>query len=74
MASAWGSSWGVSWGNSWGSITPPPVTGVERRPKRHIKLRQFDEEVDIDLLQQDDRLAVDLIVALVTKGFFDGKF
>jgi hypothetical protein len=54
-------------------VAPPSgVTG--RRPRRHVKLRQFEEEVNIDLLQQDDRLAADLIVALVTKGFFDGKF
>jgi hypothetical protein len=50
------------------------VAEVERRPKRHVKFRKFEEDVTPDLLQQDDALATDLIVALVTKGFFDGKF
>jgi hypothetical protein len=54
-------------------VAPPSGEG-ERRPRRHTKFRKFEDEVlDLDLLQQDDNLAADFIVALVTKGFFDGK-
>ena len=72
MASAWGNSWGAAWGNSWGSVTP---AGAQRRP-RSIRFRKFEDEtpvVDLKLLHEEDVLATDFIVALVTKGFFDGK-
>lgn len=55
------------------SQVTPPSGVISRRPRRHVKFRKFEDEVNLELLQEDDRLASDLIVALVTKGFFDGK-
>ena len=44
-----------------------------RRPRRHgIKAEFYKADQTLDLLRQEDELATDLIVALLTKGFFDG--
>jgi len=51
----------------------PPEQPPGRRPKRHgIKAEFYAPEISFDLLRQEDELATDLIVALLTKGFFDG--
>jgi hypothetical protein len=54
-------------------VTPPEVASG-RRPKRHgIKAEFYAPEVSFDILRQEDELATDLIIALLTKGFFDGS-
>ena len=48
---------------------------VERRGGRHghARLRPVTD-YNLKQLHQDDETAVELIVTLVTKGFFDGTF
>lgn len=54
-------------------VPPPEPVVPGRRPKRHgIKAEFYAPEVSFDLLRQEDELATDLIIALLTKGFFDG--
>jgi hypothetical protein len=55
-------------------IVPEPEVSA-RRPKRHgIKAEFYAPDVSLDLLRQEDELATDLIIALLTKGFFDGSY
>lgn len=49
------------------------VTAAVRRPKRHIKIEQGIIPPTLSQLRQEDELVTDLIVTLVTKGFFDGQ-
>ena len=70
----WGVAWGDSWGWSWG-----PLHEVEDRP-RHVygsgqgKARFYSPEPeDLSHLHRDDMVAVEFLIALVTKGFLDGK-
>jgi hypothetical protein len=62
-----------------GFFQPPVVeTGAARRPRRHRPNVTFYDNVDatynLEQLRQDDDAATDLIIALLTKGFFDGNF
>lgn len=52
------------------AIMPEPVV-AGRRPKRHGIKAEFYRDGLLDQLRQEDELATDLIIALVTKGFFD---
>lgn len=76
MASAWGNSWGNAWGNSWGSIEVvalPPVAGVVEGGGFGAKA--WSEDVgNLALIHQEDQVATELLVTLVTQGFFHGTF
>ena len=77
--SAWGISWGGSYGNSWGPLheveeVRSTVYGSGVGFKGKGKARFYSPEPeDLSTLHQDDMVAVDLLIALVLKGFFNGK-
>lgn len=54
------------------------LAGGGRRPRRHRPNVTFYDNADatynLEQLRQDDETATDLIIALLTKGFFDGNF
>jgi hypothetical protein len=56
-------------------VVAAPVVSA-RRPRRHgVKFEPYRPEKDLPTLvqlQQEDELVTDLLVALTTKGFFDG--
>lgn len=47
-----------------------------RRPRTNARFEPYRPEVGVTLaqLQQEDELATELLLTLVTKGFFDGTF
>lgn len=50
------------------------VTPTGRRPRSNARFTPYREEptVSLQMLREEDSLVTDLIVALVTKGFFYG--
>jgi hypothetical protein len=83
MANAWGKSWGMAFGAAFGAIaiTPlPPVAGVvvEQPGMGFTKAAELaawaNSAADMAAIHQEDQLATELLVALVTKGFFHGAF
>ena len=52
-----------------------PETGVARRPRRHgVRFEPYrpDKQITLAQLHAEDETVTDLLIALVTKGFFDG--
>lgn len=52
-----------------------PETGVARRPRRHgVRFEPYrpTEQISLAQLHAEDETVTDLLIALVTKGFFDG--
>ena len=77
MASAWGKSWGNAWGNSWGSIEVvalPPVAGVVEGMGFKSTRDWSQDAADLAFIHQEDQMATELLVTLVTQGFFHGAF
>lgn len=84
---SWGDSWGSSWGplhevaepTGWDTSqgkagTNPPqkdYLAENLRRQREARDRQSAEEYNLTRLHQDDRLATEFLLALVTKGFLD---
>lgn len=90
MWNAWGVSWAGSWGESWGPLHrveeypsnfEQGVAGKNKPARDYLSenlLRQQkarDQKVSEKYnLHLDDTLATELLMALVTEGFFDGDF
>lgn len=78
---SWGSSWGplhevyapIGWDTSQGKAgTNPPQKDYLSENLRRQQLardQQREQEYNLTRLQQDDQLATEFILALVTKGF-----
>lgn len=67
MWQAWGSSWGKSWGSAFGVI--PKGSGF-----RKSVAALADDISDLTFIHQEDQAATELLVTLVTQGFFHGNF
>lgn len=72
MASAWGQSWGSAFGSAFGTL--PPVSGVvDGMGFKSAKDWALDAS-SLAIVHQEDQIAAELLVTLVTQGFFNGAF
>lgn len=77
MASAWGKSWGSAFGAAFGAIevvSLPPVAGVVEGMGFKTPSDWSQDASKLAFIHQEDQIATELLVTLVTQGFFHGAF
>jgi hypothetical protein len=81
MANAWGKTWGVAFGAAFGAIAVtalPPVAGVVAEQPGMGFTKGADlaawanSAADMAFIHAEDQIATELLVSLITKGFFHG--
>lgn len=58
-----------------GFVVPEEISVSTRRPRRHgVRFEPYRpaEQITLAQLHAEDETVTDLLIALVTKGFFDG--
>lgn len=77
MASAWGKSFGSAFGSAFGAINVvslPPVAGVVDGMGFKSARDWAQDTSNLAFIHQEDQIATELLVTLVTQGFFHGAF
>ncbi len=77
MASAWGTSFGGAFGSAFGAIeivSLPPVSGVVEGMGFKSARDWVQDISELEVIYQEDQVAAELLVTLVTQGFFHGTF
>ena len=77
MAGAWGTSWGKSFGAAFGAIevvSLPPGAGVVEGMGFKTARDWAQDASSLAFIHQEDQMATELLVTLVTQGFFHGAF
>lgn len=72
MADAWGGSWSSAFGSAFGSLSP--VAGVVEGMGFKSTRDWVQDASDLSVIHQEDQIAAELLVTLVTQGFFHGAF
>ena len=75
--SAWGKSWGAAFGSAFGPIevvSLPPVAGVVEGSGFKSARDWAQDASNLAFIHSEDQTATELIVTLVTQGFFHEAF